>query len=126
MEVGVLFFKLITRMRKYMLSTGKTTDRIEYYVLDLFRLYLGIYPGDIPGAPDLGFDFCLTSTFKANLASEVSSRVNRLVDKIQSQFKEGLEIKVDSIEILDEKYARLVVSVTGVKGEEIIVSLYDE
>ena len=46
-------------MRKYLLSTGTATDRLEYYVLDLFRLYLKIYPGDIPGASGLGFDFNL-------------------------------------------------------------------
>ena len=56
-------------MRKFLLSTGKTTDKIEYYVVDLFRLYLSVYPGDIPGASRIGFDFNLRDTFHRGQAS---------------------------------------------------------
>ena len=43
-------------MTKYLLSTGESTTRIERYILDLFKLNLQIYPGDIPGSK-LGFEF---------------------------------------------------------------------
>ena len=34
----------------YLLSTGQITNQVEYYIIDLFKLYLNIWPKDIPGA----------------------------------------------------------------------------
>ena len=45
-------------MKRYLLSTGASTTEIEKYVLDLFKLYIQIYPGDIPGS-NIGFNFIL-------------------------------------------------------------------
>lgn len=113
-------------MRKYLLSTGTATDRLEYYVLDLFRLYLKIYPGDIPGASGLGFDFNLGDTRKADIPSVVSSRMLDLVNKIQARFTGGIKISLDSVEIIDETRARIVVTVNNSVTEDIYVNLYDE
>jgi hypothetical protein len=112
--------------KKYLLSTGRVTGRVEYYILDLFRLYLSVYPGDIPGDSSIGFDFTITDTFKSDLADTVQNKVEILVRKISDQFTSGLEIKLESCELIDEKYARIVVSCNGVSGEEIVISLYND
>ena len=41
---------------RYLLSTGVISTKIELYILDLFKLNLGIHPGDIPHASDMGFN----------------------------------------------------------------------
>ena len=96
---------------KYLLSTGKTTEKIERYILDLFKLNLLIFPGDIPGDKGIGFDFILTDTKKDELESVVNSRVSSLVNKINNQFKSGVSINLEKIEILDETHIRVSVSV---------------
>ena len=50
--------------KKYLLSTGLITDKVEIYVLDLFKLHLSVYPKDIPGINNIGFDFIITNTKK--------------------------------------------------------------
>ena len=112
-------------MKKYLLSTGKVTDKIEYYILDLFRLYLSIYPRDIPGADRIGFDFNLTDTFKANLSEEVESRVSGLISKIRDRFQSGISINLESCELIDERLAKIIVSVGEIRGEEIVIDIYD-
>ena len=112
-------------MRKFLLSTGKTTDKIEYYVVDLFRLYLSVYPGDIPGASRIGFDFNLRDTFKPNLATEVQTRITSLVSTLSSRFT-GLTIELVSCELIDETLVRVIVSCGEVQSEEIIVNIYNE
>ena len=113
-------------MRKYVLSTGQVTDRIEYYILDLFKLYLKVYPGDIPGASSLGFNFNLLDTRKADIPSVVSSKVNELVSNISSRFTGGLSISLDSVEIISETRAKVVVTVNNVVTDDIYINLYDE
>jgi hypothetical protein len=107
---------------KFLLSTGKSTDRVEVYVLDLFKLYLNIMPGDIPGT-DIGFDFVLTDTLKSNLVSEVKRRVNSIVKLIQSRFDEKkVQISVSSLEFINDEKLKLVVSVNKTTSEEIVVN----
>lgn len=112
-------------MKKYLLSTGKITEKIEYYILDLFRLYLSIYPKDIPGADRIGFDFNITNTFKANLPNEVSNRVKNLISTLQDRFKSGLKIELVSCELLDETKAKVIVSCGEIQGEEIVIDIYN-
>jgi hypothetical protein len=107
---------------RFLLSTGKSTDRVEVYVLDLFKLYLNIMPGDIPGT-DIGFDFVLTDTLKSNLVSEVKRRVNSIVKLIQSRFDEKkVQISVSSLEFINDEKLKLVVSVNKTTSEEIVVN----
>ena len=113
-------------MIRYLLSTGTATDRLEYYVLDLFRLYLKIYPGDIPGASKLGFDFNLANVKKADIPSVVSGRVLDLVAKMQARFNSGVKIELDSVEIIDETRAKIVVTVNRIVTEELYFNLYEE
>ena len=44
---------------KYRLTTGGATNKVELYIIDLFRLYLIINRRDIPMNNDLGFDFLI-------------------------------------------------------------------
>jgi hypothetical protein len=111
---------------KYLLSDNTVTSQVEYYVIDLFKLYLSVYPGDIPGADSIGFDFNLRGTFKANLASEVESRISSLVSKFQSRFSGGLSFVLEECSLIDDSLVKVVVSCGRVRSEDIIVNLYNE
>ena len=111
---------------KYLLSDNTVTTQVEYYVIDLFKLYLSVYPGDIPGADSIGFDFNLRGTFKANLATEVESRISSLVSKFQSKFSESLRFNLESVELIDETLAKIIVSCGGVRSDDIIIDLYEQ
>lgn len=107
----------------YLLSTGEVTSKIERYILDLFDLYLKVYPDDIPGS-GIGFDFILTDIKKSELVSEVKYRVEKLVNQFQERFK-GVSIGVDSIEIIDEETANIRVRINQLSSN-IEVLLYGE
>jgi hypothetical protein len=111
---------------KYLLSDNTVTTQVEYYVIDLFRLYLSVYPGDIPGAGDIGFDFNLRGTFKANLASEVESRISSLVTKFQNKFGGGLSFKLEECSLIDETSVKIIVSCGRVRSDDIMINLYSE
>lgn len=113
-------------MKKYLLSTGQATDRVEYYVLDLFKLYLKIFPGDIPGASGLGFDFNLGDTRKADIPEVLRSRVSQLIKKIQDRFTTGITMSLESLEIVSETKAKVVIKVNRVVSDEIYLNLYNE
>ena len=51
----------------YLLSTGQITNQVEYYIIDLFKLYLNIWPKDIPGASKIGFNFIFTNKNKREI-----------------------------------------------------------
>ena len=110
---------------KYLLSDNTVTTQVEYYVIDLFKLYLSVYPGDIPGADSIGFDFNLRGTFKADLASEVESRISNLVTKFQSKFNGSLTFGLDSVELIDDSLVKIVVSCGRVQSDDILISLYE-
>ena len=107
---------------KYLLSTGRSTDRLEVYVLDLFKLYLNIMPGDIPGS-GIGFNFVLTDTLKSELTSAVRNRVSNLIGMIQKQFDPTkVQISVSSLDIISDEKIKLVVTVNNASSEEIIIN----
>ena len=111
---------------KYLLSDNTVTSQVEYYVIDLFKLYLSVYPGDIPGAGSIGFDFNLRGTFKADLASEVESRISSLVSLFQSKFSGSLSFKLESVELIDETQVKIIVSCGRVRSDEIVVDIYEQ
>ena len=98
---------------KYLLSTGLVTDKIENYILDLFKLHLSIYPKDIPGANNIGFDFIITNTKKDELVSEVNNRVRELINKFKKKFS-NVNIMLESSALIDETKLKLVISVNEV------------
>lgn len=111
---------------KYLLSTGETTSRMEYYILDLFRLNLQIFPNDIPGAPEIGFNFVFNDVKKDEVVGEVRSRVSSLASVIKQRLNNNsYNISVDSIEILDESRVRITISVNEVVSDTITLDIHD-
>lgn len=107
---------------KYLLSTGITTDRVEYYIIDLFKLYLSVYPGDIPNA-DIGFDFIITDTKKADLVSDIRHRVDTLISKIQDKVS-GVSMSLVELALVNETTLKIIIDVNQIKSDEILVDLY--
>lgn len=108
---------------KYLLSTGITTDRVEYYIIDLFKLYLSVYPGDIPNADYIGFDFIITDTKKADLVSDIRRRVDTLISKIQERVS-GITISLAELALVNETTVKIIIDVNQIKSDEILVDLY--
>lgn len=112
---------------KYLLSTGEITEKIEYYILDLFRLYLNVYPRDIPGAPQIGFNFIFNNVKKDEIVGEVQSRVSQLAATIKSKISgNSVTIEVDSIEIIDESRVRITITINENVTDSITLDVYDE
>jgi hypothetical protein len=109
-------------MINYLLSTGRSTTKVERYILDLFRLNIQIFPGDIPGS-NVGFDFVITDTKKDEILSTIRSRVSSLVKKIQSKFN-GININVNSIEFLDEERVLINIEVNDYT-DTISINVYE-
>lgn len=110
-------------MRKYLLSTGLATDKLEEYIVDLFRLYLQIWPGEIPGLPQLGFDFILTDVKKSDLVNDVTSRLSTLITKIQDKFGAAVKITLDSVEIIDASRVRATITVNDNTTDKFIIEI---
>lgn len=108
---------------KYLLSTGITTDRVEYYIIDLIKLYLSVYPGDIPNADYIGFDFIIADTKKADLASDIRSKVDTLISKIQDKVS-GVSISLVELALVNETTVKIIIDVNQIKSDEILVDLY--
>lgn len=117
--------------KKYLLSTGEITSKIEYYFLDLFKLYLTIYPGDIPGASDIGFNFIFTDVKKDEIVSEVKSRVNILIEKLKSKIinemgSNRVSIVVNELALMDETTVRLILTLNERISEELTIDIYNQ
>lgn len=110
---------------RYLLSTGQSTNLPEYYIIDLFRLYLKIYPNDIPGASQVGFDFIFTNVKKNEIVNEIRGRIDSLISKIKSKFPSNPNIQVVSLDLIDETRIKLVISVNQIQSEEIEVDISD-
>ena len=107
---------------QYLLSTGEITSRLEYYIIDLFKLNIQVYPGDIPWS-GIGFDFIMSNVKKPDVPSEIEYRVRNLLDRFNNRFS-GVTISLESVEILDEERARVVFNVNKERGE-VEINLYD-
>ena len=108
---------------QYLLSTGEITSRLEYYIIDLFKLNMQIYPDDIPWSV-IGFDFIMTDVKKPDVPGEVESRVKKLIDRFRDRFT-GVTIELESIEILDEERAHVIFNVNKERGE-VEIKLYED
>ena len=107
---------------KYLLSTGRSTSKIEEYVMDLLDLYIKINPGDIPHNDSIGFNFILTNTMKDELENEIVYRLKSLIDTIKSQVPD-VGLKIESITLINEEKVRLVLQINGKVAEEYYISL---
>ena len=110
-------------MKRYLLSTGASTTEIEKYVLDLFKLYIQIYPGDIPGS-NVVFNFIFTDVKKDEVVTEIRSRVSSLISKIKDQFSTTLDIQATAIDLIDEERVLITINVNNI-SDSVIVNLYN-
>lgn len=108
---------------RYLLSTGESTNLPEYYIIDLFKLHLGIFPKDIPGAPTVGFDFIMTDVKKNEVLSEIRGRISSLISKIKRKFNSNPNIQIVSLDLIDETRVRLVISVNQIQSDDIMVDI---
>lgn len=109
---------------RYLLSTGESTTDRSRYISDLFRLHMEVYPREIPGLPNLGFDFLLTDVTKDRVLDEIKSRVANLVSKFQQKFTD-IKMTVDSITLISESKARIVVTINNYSEEyEVDTRIY--
>lgn len=122
MESGLFSFFKIYKDMQYLLSSGAVTSKVEEYIIDLFKLNMAVYPGDIPWSA-IGFDFIMTDVKKADVPNEIEYRVKKLLDRFQERFR-GVSITLESLEILDETRARVVFNVNKERGE-VEVLLYN-
>ena len=110
-------------MAKYLKSDGSITNKIDDYIVDLFKLYFTVHPNDIPGT-NIGFNFIMNGVQKVNIASEVTSRLSELINKMQERFS-GISMSIKSVDLIDYKKANIEIVVN--KTEETIeVGLYTE
>lgn len=112
---------------RYLLSNGQSTSKAEEYIIDLFRIYLTVYPGDIPHYKSLGFDFLLTDVTKDGMIEAIKGKVNSLVSKIQDSLPDKkYTITISDLDLIDEETVKLVIDVSGTKSENIYINLYPE
>ena len=110
-------------MAKYLKSDGNTTNNIDDYIVDLFKLYFTVHPNDIPGT-NIGFNFIMNGIQKVNIASEVTSRLSELLSSMQERFS-GISMSIESVDIIDYEKARVEIKVG--KTEDVIeVGLYSD
>lgn len=108
---------------KYLLTTGESTDKVENYILDLFKLYFVVNPNEIPNS-SIGFNKTLTNINKSELTNEVKSRINNLISNFQSRF-EGVSINLTDIEMIDESTFKVIISANSeTESYEISSGLY--
>jgi hypothetical protein len=110
-------------MKQYLLSTGELTSKLELYIIDIFKLNMQIYPGDVPWS-SIGFNFLMTDVKKPDIPREIKYRVGELLNKINNRFS-GVKISLESIEILDEERAHVVFNVNKERGE-VEINLYEK
>jgi hypothetical protein len=97
-------------MKKYLLSTGVVTNSVSKYVIDLIKLNLMTYPGDLPGV-NVGFDFLITDTLINDLPSVVKQKAESLISRIKNNFGSGITIELSSVEIIDAEKVKMTISV---------------
>lgn len=93
---------------KYLLTDGTSTDKTEYYILDLFKLYFEVGINEIPNS-DIGFNNILTNVTKDQLKSTITDRLNSLILKLQSRVT-NVKISLENLEVIDESTVKLVIS----------------
>lgn len=107
--------------KKYLLSTGKTTELVEYYIIDLFKLHLSIYPKDIPGADHIGFNFIITNTKKDEIKSDISGRLDELINKFRKRFT-GIDIQISESALINDSTVKLIIAVNEI-SETVLVDI---
>ena len=109
--------------KQYFLSNGTVTSDVAVYILDLFKLYLGVNPGDIPYVPDFGFNFTFAGIPKVELKDKIQFRMESLIKIIKDSFP-GSTIVLEDLEMPSEETVRAIISVNGVKSD-LFINIYE-
>lgn len=110
-------------MKRYLLSTGSYTDRIEYYLIDLIKLNFIILPDDIPNS-NIGFNYVITNEKKDEVVSSIKSKLEILINNISKRVGSNYKITIQSINLINgsEGRLKLIINVNDV-SEELIVNV---
>lgn len=108
---------------KYLLTTGVSTDRVELYILDLFKLYFEVGIDEIPNS-SIGFNKILTNVNKPDLKSTVEKNVRSLVTTFSNKFSK-VKITLDEVIMIDESTFKVIISANSeTESYEISSGLY--
>lgn len=110
-------------MTRYLLSNGTLTTKPEVYVADLIKLNMGIFPKDIPGMPNTGFNSVLSNLKKDEAVSAIRNRIDELILNINNKLHDKYKIELVSIYLVDETRIHLVVSVNQVLSDNIVIDI---
>ena len=110
-------------MKKYLLSSARTTTKPEEYILDLFRLYLGVNPGDVPYVPDYGYNFTFAGIPKSELYDKIEFRMDAFVKKIASSFPTA-KVVLEDLRMPSEEIVQATIRVGDLKTE-LYVNIYE-
>ena len=123
LQLNVIIVKIINQ--DYELPTfnrsNNKSSRILYY--RSFQTLLKYLAKGYSGASKIGFNFIFTNTKKKDLASEITGRVEQLITKIKEKFTKTLDIKIVSLDLIDETKVKLVISVNQVESDDILVDI---
>ena len=108
-------------MANYVLSTGEITKKEERYVLDLFKIFLRLYPLDVPGS-DVGFDYFLGDTKKDELKGKILRKAQELVSKVKEKAPKNVDMSIESIDILSYSEATIKIR-AGIYEEDIMINI---
>lgn len=108
---------------KYLLSDGSSTNKIEYYIIDLFKIYFTVYPNDVLGVDSIGFDYTLLDVKKDELEKEIETRINLLINEIKNKLYSEVNIDIVSIELIDETKAKVILDVNKIKSTELVIDI---
>lgn len=109
-------------MAKYVLSTGKVTERVEHYVLDLFNILLHVYPNDVPNS-STGFDFYLGEVHKDEFPIKIQEKAERLVNSVRELVPVNLNIELTGVDIISYSKVRINVRIDEEIEESIDVEI---
>ena len=111
-------------MKKYLLSTGSCTDKIEYYLIYLIRINFSILPDDIPGDTGIGFNYTIINEKKDEIINSIKSKLDLLINNIKNRIGDRYKISIQSINLIDgsEGRLKLIINVDDV-SEELIVKV---
>ena len=108
---------------KYLLSTGESTTKYDLYLIDMFRLYLSIYPGDIPGS-DIGFDFILSDIKKDELLDEINSRLETVLKQFNNNSLLNVNpLSIDQVYMISDDTVEIVVYSSSGATDTITINI---
>jgi hypothetical protein len=109
-------------MTNYVLSTGEITTKVERYVVDLIRMAMCVYPGDVPGR-SFGFDFILGDVKKDQLRQAIIDKATDLIGMVRKFCPSNIGISLTKVQLISYSLARITISVENYGETELDIKL---